>query len=58
LAKSAPIKLDDRFSRSNFQWRVAHERLGKQMEEITGGRLVALSNAEGLAERLIAYERG
>src|SRR5262245_40616159 len=41
-----------------FQRRVARERLGKEAEEIPGGHLVALSNPEGLTERLLAYERG
>jgi pimeloyl-ACP methyl ester carboxylesterase len=49
---------DDRFFPLEFQRRVARERLGKQIEEISGGHLVALSNAEGLTERLVAYERG
>jgi pimeloyl-ACP methyl ester carboxylesterase len=49
---------DDRFFPIEFQRRVARERLGKEVEEIPGGHLVALSNAEGLAERLFAYERG
>ena len=49
---------DDRFFPIEFQRRVARERLGKEVEEISGGHLVALSNAEGLTERLVAYERG
>jgi pimeloyl-ACP methyl ester carboxylesterase len=49
---------DDRFFPIDFQRRVARERLGKEVEEISGGHLVALSNAEGLTERLVAYERG
>ena len=49
---------DDRFFPIEFQRRVAHERLGKELEEIPGGHLVALSNAEGLTERLLAYENG
>ena len=49
---------DDRFFPIEFQRRVARERLGKEVEEIPGGHLVALSNAEGLTERLLAYERG
>ncbi len=49
---------DDRFFPIEFQRRVVRERLGKEVEEITGGHLVALSNAEGLTERLLAYERG
>jgi pimeloyl-ACP methyl ester carboxylesterase len=48
---------DDRFFPIEFQRRVARERLGKEVEEIPGGHLVALSNAEGLAERLLAYDR-
>jgi pimeloyl-ACP methyl ester carboxylesterase len=48
---------DDRFFPIEFQRRVARERLGREVEEISGGHLVALSNAEGLTERLIAYER-
>jgi pimeloyl-ACP methyl ester carboxylesterase len=47
---------DDRFFPIEFQRRVARERLGKEVEEIPGGHLVALSNAEGLTERLLAYE--
>jgi pimeloyl-ACP methyl ester carboxylesterase len=49
---------DDRFFPIEFQRRVARERLGREVEEISGGHLAALSNAEGLTERLIAYERG
>jgi pimeloyl-ACP methyl ester carboxylesterase len=49
---------DDRFFPIEFQWRVARERLRKEVEEIPGGHLVALSNADVLTERLLAYERG
>src|ERR1700676_3668928 len=49
---------DDRFFPIEFQRRVARDRLGKEVEEITGGHLVALSNAEGLTECLVAYEKG
>jgi pimeloyl-ACP methyl ester carboxylesterase len=49
---------DDRFFPLEFQRRVARERLGKEIEEISGGHLVALSNAEGLVERLVAYAKG
>jgi pimeloyl-ACP methyl ester carboxylesterase len=49
---------DDRFFPIEFQRRVARERLGKEVEEIPGGHLVALSNPEGLTERLLAYEKG
>ena len=48
---------DDRFFPIEFQRRVARQRLEKEVEEIPGGHLVALSNAEGLADRLLAYER-
>jgi pimeloyl-ACP methyl ester carboxylesterase len=55
-----PIRIlagrDDRFFPIEFQKRVARERLGKEVEDIAGGHLVALSNAEGLADRLLAYE--
>ena len=49
---------DDRFFPVEFQRRVARERLGKEVEEIRGGHLVALSNPEELTERLLAYEKG
>jgi pimeloyl-ACP methyl ester carboxylesterase len=48
---------DDRFFPIEFQRRVARERLGKEVEEIPGGHLAALSNAEGLTNCLLAYER-
>jgi pimeloyl-ACP methyl ester carboxylesterase len=48
---------DDRFFPIEFQRRVARERLGKRVDEISGGHLVALSNAEGLTKRLLAYEK-
>ena len=47
---------DDRFFPIEFQRRVARDRLGEEVDEITGGHLVALSNAEGLTQRLIAYK--
>jgi pimeloyl-ACP methyl ester carboxylesterase len=49
---------DDRFFPIEFQRRVARERLGKEVEEISGGHLLGLSNPEGLTERLLAYEKG
>lgn len=49
---------EDRFFPIEFQRRIARERLGKEVDEIAGGHLVALSNAEGLTERLVAYEKG
>lgn len=48
---------DDRFFPIEFQRRVARERLGKALEEIPGGHLVALSNPEELTGRLVAYAR-
>jgi hypothetical protein len=38
-----------------FQRRVARERVGKDVQQVPGGHLVALSNAEGLTERFLAY---
>jgi len=46
---------DDRFFPSDFQARVARDRLGKVADEIPGGHLVALSHPRELAERLLAY---
>jgi pimeloyl-ACP methyl ester carboxylesterase len=46
---------DDRFFPRDFQARVAHERLGKTIDEIPGGHLVALSHPRELAEVLLAY---
>ena len=46
---------DDRFFPIEFQQRVARERLGREVETIRGGHLIALSNPEGLTERLLAY---
>ena len=47
---------DDRFFPIEFQRRVSRERLGKDIEEIPGGHLVALSNPEGLTQFLLACE--
>jgi pimeloyl-ACP methyl ester carboxylesterase len=47
---------DDRFFPRAFQERVARERLGRDIDELAGGHLVALSQPRALAERLIAYE--
>ena len=49
---------DDRFFPIEFQRRVARERLGKEVEEISGGHLVGLSNPKELTERLLGYEKG
>jgi pimeloyl-ACP methyl ester carboxylesterase len=46
---------DDRFFPSDFQTRVARERLGKSTAEVPGGHLVALSRPRELAKLLIAY---
>ncbi|WP_027547817.1 alpha/beta hydrolase [Bradyrhizobium sp. WSM2254] len=48
---------DDRFFPIEFQRRVARERLGKEVEELPGGHLVALSNPQGLTGRLLACEK-
>jgi Alpha/beta hydrolase family len=57
IAVRALAGRDDRFFPIEFQRRVARERLGKEVDEITGGHLVALSNPEGLTERLLEYEK-
>lgn len=46
---------DDRFFPLEFQRRVARERLGKEVDVIAGGHLVALSNPVELADRLLEY---
>jgi pimeloyl-ACP methyl ester carboxylesterase len=46
---------DDRFFPLDFQRRVAQERLGLPVVEVSGGHLVALSNPRGLVEQLLAY---
>jgi pimeloyl-ACP methyl ester carboxylesterase len=54
------IGRDDRFFPAAFQERVARERLGHSLTSIhviPGGHLVALSNPDGLAERLLAHLR-
>ena len=48
---------DDRFFPIEFQRRVARERLGKEVQQVPGGHLVALSNAEGLTARFLAYAK-
>jgi hypothetical protein len=49
---------DDRFFPATFQARVARERLGKTVDEIPGGHLVALSRPRELVDRLLAYVSG
>ncbi len=44
---------NDRFFPLDFQRRVAKERLGKDVEVLPGGHLVALSNPEGLSQQLL-----
>jgi pimeloyl-ACP methyl ester carboxylesterase len=46
---------DDRFFPTEFQRRVARERLGISADEMPGGHLVALSQPAELSRRLIAY---
>jgi pimeloyl-ACP methyl ester carboxylesterase len=48
---------DDRLFPADFQARIAEERLGKRVDLIPGGHLVALSNPTAVAERLLAYAR-
>jgi pimeloyl-ACP methyl ester carboxylesterase len=48
---------DDRMFPLEFQRRVARERLAKEVDEIGGGHLVALSNPRALADTLLAYLR-
>jgi pimeloyl-ACP methyl ester carboxylesterase len=54
---SVPIRVvagtDDRFFPLDFQRRIARARLGRDVEELPGGHLVALSNPNGLVERLL-----
>jgi pimeloyl-ACP methyl ester carboxylesterase len=49
---------DDRFFSLEFQRRVAKERLGKEVDEVDGGHLAALSNPQGLAKVLLGYGFG
>ena len=44
---------DDRFFPLGFQRRVARDRLDTQVEVVSGGHLVALSNPTALVERLL-----
>lgn len=46
---------EDRFLPADFQRRVARERLGISADEMPGGHLVALSQPDEVARRLIAY---
>jgi len=53
--KHVVVARDDRFFPSEFQVRIARERLGIGADEVPGGHLVALSRPRELAERLLAY---
>jgi pimeloyl-ACP methyl ester carboxylesterase len=44
---------DDRFFPLQFQRRIARDRLKADVEVLPGGHLVALSNPEGLVDRLL-----
>lgn len=48
---------DDRFFPREFQERVARERLGRAIDVVPGGHLVALSFPRELADRLLACQR-
>jgi pimeloyl-ACP methyl ester carboxylesterase len=47
---------DDRFFPLSFQRRVARDRLNAEVDVVSGGHLVALSNPTGLVERLLRDE--
>jgi pimeloyl-ACP methyl ester carboxylesterase len=46
---------DDRFFPVEFQRRVARDRLDREIDEVPGGHLVALSHPQGLAKLLLSY---
>jgi pimeloyl-ACP methyl ester carboxylesterase len=48
---------DDRFFPLEFQRKLVRERLDIELDEMPGGHLVALSQPEELADRLVAYLR-
>ena len=45
----------DRFFPLAFQRHVSEERLGKKIDTLSGGHLLALSNPRGLADQLVSY---
>lgn len=49
------VGADDRFFPADFQRRVAEDRLGIEADQLAGGHLIALSNPQGLADRLVSY---
>jgi pimeloyl-ACP methyl ester carboxylesterase len=51
------VGADDRFFPSEFQRRIARERLHRDVEELPGGHLIALSQPHALAERLLTCLR-
>jgi len=51
------VGAEDRFFPRAFQERIARERLGVAADVIPGGHLVALSQPDALANRLLAYVR-
>jgi pimeloyl-ACP methyl ester carboxylesterase len=51
----AIVGADDRFFPLAFQRRVAKERLGIDVDVVSGGHLVALSNPSGLTDQLLSY---
>lgn len=57
-AIAVDLPADDRFFPLEFQKRVARERLKAEAEVIPGGHLVALSQPEELAARLLRFGRG
>ena len=51
----AEFDLDDRFFPLEFQRRVARDRLGTDVDMVSGGHLVALSHPTELTDQLIRY---
>jgi len=51
------VATGDRFFPAEFQRQVARDRLGLSADEMPGGHLVALSQPDELAARLVAYAR-
>jgi pimeloyl-ACP methyl ester carboxylesterase len=49
------VGADDRFFPLDFQKRLAAARLNRGIDTVLGGHLVALSNPEALASRLLAH---
>ena len=49
------VASEDRLFPAAFQQRIARERLGVEAEQLPGGHLVALSQPDELASRLLSY---